>query len=265
MLTATATGVRGVTIAVIGAGFGRTGTLSLKAALEELGIGPCYHMTEMFERPTHAAIWECAAHGERVDWSELFRGYRAAVDWPAAAFYRELMDTYPEAKVILTVRDPDRWYDSARSTIYDMGRVASGPVFQALARVVPRVRQAKGLGRVANAVVWERTFDGNFDDRQYAIDAFKRWNEQVKAHVPADQLLVYEVKDGWEPLCRFLDVDVPDGKPFPHLNDTAEFRKRIRMMRAVSIAVPLVGALAAGALVRGVAKRRSAGRAASRR
>jgi hypothetical protein len=238
-----------MTIAVIGAGFGRTGTLSLKAALEELGIGPCYHMTEVFQHPEHAAMWEAAARGEPVDWDRLFIGYRATVDWPSAAFYTELMAAYPAAKVILTVRDPERWYDSTRTTIYEITRAATSPVFRVLARVVPAIRYIGQSLRMADAVVWQGTFDGRFEDRRHAIETFDRWNEQVKAGVPAERLLVYRVSEGWDPLCRFLEVPPPTDKPFPHLNDAAVFRRRIRAIRAVSLGVPTVAALAAAALL----------------
>src|SRR5215212_7838314 len=115
-----------MSLEVIGAGFGRTGTMSLKVALEQLGYGPCYHMVELFEHPDHVERWEAAVRGEEpVDWEEVFAGYRATVDWPGAAFYKELSERYPEAKVILTVRDPDRWYESARNTIFTLQDVAS--------------------------------------------------------------------------------------------------------------------------------------------
>jgi hypothetical protein len=110
---------------VIGAGFGRTGTMSLKVALEELGFGPCYHMIELFEHPEHVERWEAAVGGEPVDWEELFSGYQVTVDWPGAAFYKELSERYPEARVILTVRDPERWYESAWNTIFILQDVAS--------------------------------------------------------------------------------------------------------------------------------------------
>src|SRR5918911_5138613 len=103
---------------VIGAGFGRTGTMSLKAALEEIGYGPCYHMIDLFEKPEHVPLWQAATRGELVDWQELFAGYQATVDWPGAAFYKELMQAYPVAKVLLSVRDPEKWYASTRNTIY---------------------------------------------------------------------------------------------------------------------------------------------------
>src|SRR3712207_4417870 len=134
---------------VIGAGFGRTGTMSLKVALEELGFGPCYHMSEAFENPEHVEEWEAAAQGKSIDWEELFSCYRATVDWPGAAFYEELIERYPDAKVILTVRDPDRWYESARTTIYDTQRVASSPIFSLAALFVLRMRHMKRVALMA--------------------------------------------------------------------------------------------------------------------
>jgi hypothetical protein len=221
-----------MSIQIIGAGLGRTGTLSLKAALEELGFTKCYHMVEVFTRKDDAQIWDSALCGEPVDWDGLFAGYRATVDLPSCLFYREQMEKYPEAKVILTVRDPERWYDSARQTIY-FARTA----FPRWAAVVnPRMR---GFHRMVDRM-WERMFQGRFEDRAVAVDFFNRHNEQVRRDVPADRLLVYEVSQGWGPLCEFLGVPVPEGKPFPHLNDAAEFRARIdrvvRIMRTVGYA-----------------------------
>jgi Sulfotransferase domain len=230
-----------VGLEVIGAGFGRTGTMSLKVALEVLGFGSCYHMAEVFENPEHVEQWEAARRGG-ANWEELFRGYRAAVDWPAAAFYEELMERYPEAKVILTVRDPDRWYESACSTIYNTQNVASSPIFSLAALFVPRMRQMKRVARMASDLAWEDVFHGRFEDRRYAIEVFDRWNEEVKKRVPAERLLVYEVKEGWKPLCDFLEVAVPEGEPFPHLNDAEAFRKMIRRRTALAFATLVGGA-----------------------
>jgi sulfotransferase family protein len=230
-----------VSLEVIGAGFGRTGTMSLKVALEELGLGPCYHMSEVFENPEHVELWENAARGKPIDWEELFRGYRATVDWPGAAFYEELMERYPEAKVILTVRDPEKWYESTVNTIYNIQKVASSPLFSFAGLFVPRLRHMKRVALMASNLAWEDMFDGKFEDRRYAIEVFDRWNEEVKKRVPAERLLVYEVIEGWEPLCDFLGVAVPEGKPFPHLNDAETFRKMIRRRTALAFAV-LIGA-----------------------
>ncbi len=137
-------------LSVIGAGFGRTGTLSLRIALDRLGLSPCYHMLEVFEHPEHIEVWERAAAGERVDWEGLFRGYRSAVDWPVCAFYRELAKRCPEAKVILTVRDPERWYQSATETIFPiMTGSPAGDDPVALAQA-----------RMAREIIVEQTFGG---------------------------------------------------------------------------------------------------------
>ncbi|MGP0063766.1 MAG: sulfotransferase family protein [Isosphaeraceae bacterium] len=229
-----------MSIQVIGAGLGRTGTLSLKAALEELGFAKCYHMVEVFAHKDDARTWDAAARGEPVDWDRLFAGYRATVDVPACLFYRELLEKYPGAKVILTVRDPERWYDSMRQTIY----VAHNAFPRWAAVLNPRMRVFR---RMIDGL-WERMFQSRFEDRAFAIDVFNRHNDQVRRDIRADRLLVYEVSQGWEPLCAFLGLPVPEGKPFPHLNDAAEFRARIergaRIVRTIGYA-----ALGAAALV----------------
>lgn len=217
---------------VIGAGFGRTGTASLKAALERLGFGPCYHMLEVFENPSHLRLWEAAAAGEPVEWDEVFKHYEAAVDWPVAAFYEQLMEAYPEAKVVLTVRDPEKWYESTRSTIYRINRVTSLPFFSVVGLFAPEPRR---VSKMVNKVVWRDTFGSEFENKRRAIEVFKRHNEEVRRKVPPEKLLVYEVGEGWGPLCEFLGVEVPENEPFPHINDTASFRKRSqrRMMLAL--------------------------------
>jgi hypothetical protein len=204
MLEQTGTTIATSGLKVIGAGFGRTGTLSIKAALEELGFGPCYHMTEVFDYPEHIPLWDKAARGETVNWREIFKGFQATVDWPGSTFYQVLMKTYPDAKVLLTVRDPETWYQSVQSTISHAAGNASSPFF-----------------RMVNELVWDGTFNGNFADKQYAIEIFNQYIEEVKKYVPAERLLVYSVKEGWEPLCAFLGVEVPKDKPFPHLNERA--------------------------------------------
>ncbi len=232
-----------MTIEVIGAGFGRTGTMSLKVALEELGFEPCYHMIELFAHPEHVEPWEAAARGKPIDWEHLFSDYRATTDWPACSFYKELMQKYPDARVILTVRDPDRWYESTYNTIYGMRRVISSPIFRLTAPFRPGLSRA---ARMNDRLIWQNTFGGSLEDRQHATKVFERHNAGVKEHVPPDKLLVYEVKEGWEPLCEFLGVEVPENKPFPHLNDTDTFRKMVRRRLAFALTAPLVVALLAG-------------------
>ncbi|MBA3950428.1 MAG: sulfotransferase family protein [Rubrobacter sp.] len=229
---------------VIGAGFGRTGTMSLKAALEELGFGPCYHMTELFEHPEHAESWDAARRGEAVDWDGFLGEYDAAVDWPACMFYEELMEEYPDAKVLLSVRDPERWYESTRNTIYELSKISvisplSRPTFRLVGLFVPAIGK---VSRMNKKLIWDDTFDGRFEDRDHAEAVFESHNAEVRRKVPPEKLLVYEVKEGWGPLCDFLGVGAPN-KPFPRLNDTAEMRRRVRMLRAISFAVPTILAL----------------------
>ncbi|GAA4210147.1 sulfotransferase family protein [Actinocatenispora rupis] len=203
---------------VIGAGFGRTGTASLKAALDRLGVGPCFHMSEVFEHPDRVPYFRAAARGEAVDWDAAFAGYESTVDWPGAAFWRELAARYPEAKVLLSVRDPARWHASMRDTILPAADAAPERARQLPELVAPM--------QMLQDVVWQGTFDGRGGDEAYATRVFTEHNAAVRREIPADRLLEYEVGQGWGPLCAFLGVDVPD-EDFPHLNDGASFRQRI--------------------------------------
>lgn len=218
---------------IIGAGFGRTGTLSLKVALEELGFGPCYHMTELFGRPGDIVYWEAAVRGDPVDWKALFQEYRATVDWPGCAFYEDLMKVYPDAKVLLTVRDPESWYESVSSTIYQVSHRSRGPLV-GLFFATMRMFMPGGLRvvRMINALIWQGTFGDHFEDRARAIAIFNAHIEEVKQRVAPDKLLVYNVKEGWEPLCRFLGVEVPVDQPFPHVNDRVSFTGNLVWQRA---------------------------------
>ena len=249
---------------VIGAGFGRTGTTSLKAALERLGFGPSYTLSEVFRNPGHVGFWETARRGpagERVDWEEFLGGYEVAVDWPACSFYEELMQAFPEAPVILTVRDPAPWYESMRSTIHELRRLTTGPlpVRAAFALAEPFVPGAAGAVRLADRLVWEDTFDDCFEDRAYAMDVFERHNEAVRLRVPPERLLVFDVREGWAPLCDFLGVEAPE-EPFPRLNEARQMRRRLLGLVALSAAAPalavLTGVAASVFLVRRVARAR---------
>lgn len=195
---------------VIGAGFGRTGTSSIKAALEELGFGPCYHMSEMINNPDHRKARRAAARGEPVNWREVLKGYEATMDWPWCTYYKELMRVFPDAKVLLSVRDPEEWYESTITTLYSMYKISRYATYGP-----GSVPAGGGIG------VWDDTFSGHFEDREHAIAVFERHNEEVVRHVPPERLLVYEAKEGWGPLCEFLGVGVPEGLPFPHLNGYA--------------------------------------------
>ena len=195
---------------VIGAGFGRTGTHSMKQALEMLGLGPCHHMAEVLANPEQLAKWREIAAGATPDWDDVLMGYGSAIDWPSAFYWRELSRHYPEAKVLLTVRSPESWYKSFSSTILEAIGPDSSPDFF-------------GHRIIRNAV-----FDGRPEDREHAIAAFNRNSEDVRATIPPSRLLVYQVGDGWEPLCRFLGRPVPQA-PFPATNSTEEFREHFKM------------------------------------
>jgi Sulfotransferase domain len=232
---------------VIGAGFGRTGTTSLKAALEELGFGPSYSLSEVFANPEHVGFWEAAGglSGEKVDWEGFLADYEVAVDWPACSFYEELMEAFPEAPVILTVRDPVPWYESTRSTIYELRRLTTGPLplraaFAFAGLFVPGVA---GTVRLADRLVWEDTFDGRFEDRAYAMEVFECHNETVRRRVPPERLLVFDVREGWAPLCDFLGIEAPD-VPFPRLNEAREMRRSLLGHVALSAAAPALAVLA---------------------
>lgn len=206
-----------MTLAVIGAGFGRTGTLSLKTALEQLGLGPCYHMSEVYGKPAHDRQWLDAVEGRAVDWDALFAGYRAACDWPQCSFWRELMAHYPRAQVILTLRDEAAWYRSITATI-----------FRSLQREPdPADADAVAHRRMTRALIYERTFGGRWRDEAHVRRVYREHVARVRREVPPARLLAYEVSEGWAPLCAFLGVAVPDAG-FPHVNSTAEFQQRIR-------------------------------------
>lgn len=248
---------------VIGAGFGRTGTTSLKAALEELGFGPSYSLSEVFRNPEHAKFWEAArgSAGEKADWEGFLSRYGVAVDWPACSFYEELMEAFPDAPVILTVRDPQAWYESLRSTIHELRRLTHGPLpLRAAFRFAePFIPGVAGTVRLAERLVWEDTFHGRFEDRAYATEVFERQNEAVRRRVPPERLLVFDVREGWAPLCDFLGVEAPD-KPFPRLNEARTMRRRLLGLVALSAAAPAVAVLAGIAaavfLARGVVRSR---------
>ena len=206
-----------MTLRVVGAGFGRTGTMSLKLALEELGGGACYHMTELAVHPEHAPLWLAFARGERIDLDEILGDYAAAVDWPACTLWRELLAAYPGARVILTVRDAVAWYDSFKRTI--LARTENLPPLAS-----PRIRALYDLSR---EVILNQTFRGRANDASHAISIYNAHNAAVIAAVPPDRLLIYDVATGWGPLCEFLGLAVPD-RPFPHANSGDGFGLSLR-------------------------------------
>jgi hypothetical protein len=199
---------------VIGAGVGRTGTYSLKLAINQLGFGPCHHMEEVLHNmPAHVPLWSAAVAG-KPDWSQIYDGYESAVDWPTACFFGELVKEYPSAKFVLTQRDPERWADSFGSTIYKL-----------LAGRDQAPEEMRAWLDMANDVIAKTGFPPNLD-RDGLMEAFIAHNDAVKEAIPAGQLLVFEVKQGWEPLCTFLDAPIPLDE-FPRTNDRGEFWDRV--------------------------------------
>ncbi|KAJ3299638.1 hypothetical protein HK104_007979, partial [Borealophlyctis nickersoniae] len=211
-------------VQVIGAGFGRTGTTSLQAALQTLGY-KTYGMSDNMTH-NHSLLWlDFHNNPHRTDFDLLLSSYDAAVSWPSTAFYKRLLKVYPTAKVVLTVRDPESWYTSVRTTIWRVGRDVP---WNYISEMVPRVRALKSMN---NAIIWDGIFGGRFLDKEHSIRVYKEHIEEVKRTVPPDQLLVYDVKEGWEPLCRFLGKSVPVGTPMVHENTGKgfqELRQRLR-------------------------------------
>jgi hypothetical protein len=209
---------------LIGAGFPRTGTTSLKAALERLGFGPCYHMFEVMTHPEHVDRWLPAASGTPLDWERVFEGYRSAVDWPTSYFWRELAAAYPDAKVILTVRDARRWFASFRELV-SRPRMA-GESAEMAPELAAIMRMRPVLEMMAASTFGDGWGFGEGEpDEERALEAFRRHTAEVQEALPADRLLVFEARQGWDPLCAFLGVEPPAGEPFPHLND-AEWMRR---------------------------------------
>jgi hypothetical protein len=207
-----------MSLRVVGAGVGRTGTESLKIALERLLGAPCYHMHELFSRIDDIDGWMAAVDGRAPDWDEFLAGYAASVDWPASAFWRELSEAYPDALVLLSVRDSaDAWWTSASHTIF-----------------APKVAERREGGPFPPGWPHDliaRTFTPGWQDEEQAKAAYLRHNDEVRAAIAPDRLLEWSPGDGWEPICAALGIAVPD-EPFPHANTTELFQARIAAMRA---------------------------------
>ena len=210
---------------VIGAGFGRTGTMSLKLALERLGFGKCHHMREVPGSSRQLEAWHTLSRGGSVDWDHVFEGFRATCDWPSSAYWEQLCRHYPDSKVILTVRDEARWYESVRDTIYP----ASTQLPLWFTWIVPRLQR---LQEMIVATVWDGVFDGRFEDRAHALEVYRENSARVKRTVDPNRLLVFDAKDGWKPLCEFLDVPLPE-EPYPHANEAAVIKRFVVVMRVM--------------------------------
>ena len=198
---------------VVGAGVGRTGTHSLKVALEQLLGGTCHHMIEVFSHPEEIPLWTAAINGEEIDWDALMEPYTAQVDWPGASFWPELTKANPDALVILSVRDPIDWYTSCTNTIFEGIEMMVEQGDQWMAAVLRLLGQR---------------FSDRLDDRDAMLAAFEKHNDAVRAGVPSERLLEWSPADGWEPICERLGVPVPT-EPFPRTNSTVDFREMVGM------------------------------------
>ena len=210
---------------VIGAGLGRTGTMSLKVALEQLGLGPCHHMTELPAHPERWPLWERFFENGVADWDAIFEGYKSTVDAPSCFVYRELAEFYSNAKVILTVRDPESWFASTLRTIAAPGyreELAKTPIGKLTAGMTSyQVRKRAGASSGGDAK--------KLQDKESMIAGYHAHNAEVREVIAPERLLEYEVKQGWEPLCEFLGVPVPD-TPFPHANEQGKWKSILPMV-----------------------------------
>ena len=195
-----------MSLSVIGAGFGRTGTLSMKSALELLGFGPCHHMVEVNASPVQRDQWRAIAAGDHADWDSVFSGYHSCVDWPAAFYWKALSVHYPQAKIILTTRSSQSWYESIRKTIF------------------ASVGRSKDPDSLGVKLIAQTIFSGKLHDERNAIELYEKNIAEVKASFDSDRLLVYRLGDGWQPLCRFLERPVPDA-PYPRTNSSSDFNQ----------------------------------------
>jgi hypothetical protein len=231
---------------LIGAGYGRTGTMSTFTALNQLGL-PCYHMIEVLRNPanpTHLEFWRQVGRDRQAprDWEQVFANYAAAVDFPVSCVWRELMAAYPDAKVLLTLhpKGADAWFDSAMETIYMNDRWYSK---------VLGIATSKGrrMGEMTDKLVWKGMLKGAMPDRAAATAEYQRHIDEVIATVPPEKLLVFTANQGWEPLCAFLGLPVPE-KPFPNVNDRAQFQKMFRGMKIAAGGIVAAAAIVVGGL-----------------
>ena len=222
---------------IIGAGFARTGTLSLKTAIDEiLKLGPCYHMGENIIQDD-SNFWYKAYKGEKCNWEDIFTKYNATTDHPACIFWEEILKQYPDSKVILTIRNPESWYKSCSETVFNYDRQFGYYGLRILDYVIPFLNRFRNM----IDVMWGYSFKYNFS-KENTIKAFIDHNENVKKLCPKDKLLLFEAKDGWEPLCKFLNVSIPN-VPYPNVNDTNRAKCVFRFLNIFGWMILIIGIL----------------------
>lgn len=213
---------------VIGAGYPRTGTMSLKLALEHLGFGPCHHMAEILQHPEQATLWTQVFSGDPIDWDDVFAGYRSATDAPSCFVALKLAERYPDAKIILSIRSAESWWESARATVMsDANRegMMRSPNAALIGPMMAKMREYFGRDGEDPALDPERP------DRDSAIAAFDRHNERIRESIASERLLVFEAGQGWDPLCEFLGVPVPD-REYPKANTRQDFHEMVSRIHA---------------------------------
>ena len=217
-----------MSIKIIGAGLPRTGTNTLKESLEKLGYVKAYHMKELIVHPENLHYWLTLKETGTTQWDELYNGFQATVDFPAYPWYKEHMKQYPDAKVILTVRPFEKWYTSVDSTIWKAGPQNALQKIIKLFKLLfnPRLKSVSKCIKFAKGTIFKVHFQGKFKDKIFAEKMFNKHIEDVKAFVPAEKLLIYDVSDGWGPLCKFLNVPEPN-EPLPHLNKKENFKEML--------------------------------------
>lgn len=212
---------------VIGTGLSRTGTTTLRSVLEQLGFSKCYNSGELFTHPRGIEFWENLEQGKDVDFDAFFEKYQAIIGFPGYIFHEKLLEKYPDAKIILSVRDPEVWYEDISKTVFYTGNDHVNKQYSAEAKKIdPYLSECiDRIHTMQYRIMEDGYFEGRFQDKEYAIDRYNQWTESIIKKFPSDKLLVYQVTEGWEPVCKFLGVPVPEDVPFPHLNSPAAFGK----------------------------------------
>ena len=220
-----------MSLKIIGAGLPRTGTTTLKRSLEILGYDKVYHMKVLLTNPDQYHLWDTLDKTNTTDWDTLYDGYQATVDFPCYPWYKEHMKRYPDAKVILTVRSFDGWYKSIYNTVWQAGPQTVPQKLVMLFKLLrsPRLRKVVKCIKLVKKKTYAQLLEGKFLDKANTERLFNEYIESVKAHVPAEKLLVYDVRDGWEPLCEFLGKPVP-AEELPHLNKKENFKTMLKSL-----------------------------------
>ena len=217
---------------IIAAGFGRTGTMSLKIALEKLGYGPCYHMKEIIEDSSQSDFWQRVYYGGKYSWGELFEKYNSSTDNPVCEFWEEILKEYPNSKIILNTRNPEAWLKSIKETIF---LVRVNVPFGVSFMFNTFLRKRKSVMSKVTSMIFGYGENYNTSD-EHIIKTFNDWNKKVEERCPKDKFLKWEIKEGWKPICQFLGIETPN-EDFPRVNDTQEFKDRINKLNIVGYVI----------------------------